>query len=145
MSSRWCAEDKDTRKGMWPTGRWAFERAFVPQESAWRLCDPTDTITEPHLRWCKSPCARSNPCTSLRGGVVPICSMSCRFVMRLTGCGGPQQRNVVCWARSSFMVHWGVQDVFPGFNPKQQFSVLLSVVDTSLKRLNITRACRLRP
>lgn len=70
--------------------------------------------------------------------------MSCRFLMILAGCGGPQQRNVICWARSSFVVHQGVQDVFAGFHPKQQFSFLLSVVDISLKKWNITRGFRLR-
>lgn len=77
--------------------------------------------------------------------MVPISYMSCRFLMRLTGCGGPQQRNVICWARSSFVVHRGVQDVFPGLHPEQQFSFLLSVVDTVLKKWNVTRAHRLRP
>lgn len=52
----------------------------------------------------------------------------------ITGCGDPHQRSVVCWARSSFVVHQGVQDVFPGFHPKQQVSFLLSVVDSSLKK-----------
>lgn len=65
--------------------------------------------------------------------------------MRLTGCGGPQQSSVICCARSSFVVHRGVQDVFPGLHPEQQFSFLPSVVDTALKKWNVTRAHRLRP
>lgn len=144
MSSRWYREVKDSRKGIWSTGKWTFKRVFGSQEIVQKQCDQIDTIIEPNRLWSKSSCACSNLCTSRRVSVVPICYMSCRFLMILTGCGGPQQRNVICWARSSFVVHQGVQDVFPGFHPKQQFSFLLSVVDTSLKTRNITRDCRLR-
>ena len=34
--------------------------------------------------------------------------------------------------------------MFPGLHPKDQFSVLLSAVDASLEKWNITGDCRLR-